>query len=375
MRMVGFKSLIGILCLALLIAACGPRDTPILRPGRAGALSSEITLLGAGASFPAPLYQRWFSTIQAQYGSRIYYQSVGSGAGIQEFIAGLVDFGASDVAMTDQEIETADHNVIMVPITAGSVVIAYNLAGIPTGLKLARETYVNILLGNLQYWTDPAILKDNPDLNLPDLPITVIHRSEGSGMTGVLTHHLATISSIWSQQIGEGKTVQWLTGIGARGNEGVTAQLQQLEGSISYIGYDYAIQNDLTYAALENRSGQFMLPTPSSTAAALSAETLPDNLRLFIADPEGATAYPLVSYSWLLVHKYYDSMAKARAISALIDYGLNEGQAIAAELGYIPLPSGMLHQVADTVNTITPDYAVTLTDPSDLLVPAVVLDK
>jgi phosphate transport system substrate-binding protein len=320
----------------------------------------QTYLVGAGASFPAPLYQRWFQDLSNSSGSlQVDYQSVGSGAGVERFVQGLVDFGASDVAMKDDEIAKVDRGVLMLPMTAGSIVLAYNLPGV-SDLKLSREAYVDIFLGKITKWNDPKIAADNPGVNLPDQKITVVHRSDGSGTTGVFTKHLSAISSEWQQQVGEGKTVQWPTGLGGGKNDGVAALVSQNEGAIGYVEYGFSKMAGLPTAALENKSGQFIKASDESASATLAAVTLPQNMRAFISDPEGGNSYPIVTYTWLLVYKTYDDPAKAKAMETAIEYGLNEGQEVAPQLGYIPLPRNVREKVASVADTISPDSKIAI---------------
>ena len=323
---------------------------------------STVKINGAGASFPAPLYQNWFQQLSGVAPKlQVNYQSVGSGAGVKQFTAGTVDFGASDVAMKDEEISSVDRGVLLLPMTAGSIVFAYNLPGVE-GLKLSRETYVDIALGKITKWNDPKIVADNRDLSLPDKPITFVHRSDGSGTTGVLTKHLTAISPEWKKQIGEGKTVQWPQGkgsfLGGKGNEGVTATIKQNEGAIGYVEYGYAKNNALNMAALQNSAGEFIVPTDESASKTLANVVLPENLRAFITDPEGTDSYPIVTYTWMLAYKQYDDPNKAIAVEAMIQYGLTEGQKASTQLGYIPLPANVVEKVAKTADQITPDYTI-----------------
>lgn len=326
------------------------------------ALAQDLQLVGAGASFPAPLYQRWFQDLNGKYPKlQVNYQSVGSGAGVEQFTKGTVDFGASDTAMKDEEItKVGDEKggVLLLPMTAGSIVLAYNLPEVQGELKLPRQVYTDILLGKITNWNDPAIAKANPDVKLPDQKITVVHRSDGSGTTGVFTKHLSAISPEWKSKVGEGKTVQWPTGVGAKGNEGVTAQIQQTQGAIGYVEYGYAKNNNLKMASLENKAGQFVAPSDAGASQTLEAVELPENLRAFISDPEGAQSYPIVTYTWLLAHKKYSDPQKAKAIEAMIEYGLTEGQKVATELGYVPLPKTVVEKVAAAADQISPDYKI-----------------
>jgi phosphate transport system substrate-binding protein len=325
------------------------------------ALAQNVQLVGAGASFPAPLYQRWFQDLNGKYPKvLVNYQSVGSGAGVEQFTKGTVDFGASDTAMKDEEMQKiGDKGVMLLPMTAGSIVFAYNLSDVPE-LKLPRQVYTDILLGKITKWNDPAIAKANAGAKLPDQKITVVYRSDGSGTTGVFTKHLSAISPEWKSKVGEGKTVQWPTGVGAKGNEGVTAQVQQAPGSIGYVEYGYAKNNNLKFASLENKAGEFVVPTDQSASKTLEGVQLPENLRAFISDPEGKESYPIVTYTWLLAHKKYDDPAKAKAMEAMVEYGLTEGQKVASELGYVPLPKNVVEKVAATADQISPDYKISV---------------
>jgi phosphate transport system substrate-binding protein len=242
-------------------------------------------------------------------------------------------------------------------MTAGSIVLAYNVPDAPE-LKLSREVYVDILLGNITNWNDERITADNPDVTLPDLPITVVYRSDGSGTTGVFTMHLSAISEDWKNSVGEGKTVQWPVGVGAPKNDGVTAQIQQTPGAIGYVEYGFANTAGLPMASLENQSGNFIKPTADSASATLDAVTLPENLREFITDPQGDQSYPIVTYTWLLAYQNYDDPEKAKALEATIEYALTEGQNISGELGYIPLPPSVVQKVAAQADKISPDYQI-----------------
>lgn len=364
-----------VLTLTASLAACGGGTSTTNTTGTTGngttgttgeartvPLAGNVALTGAGATFPAPLYQNWFVQLNQEVPQlQVNYQSVGSGAGVEQFIQGTIDFGASDVAMKDEEIAKVKNGVILLPMTAGSIAIAYNLPGVE-GLQLPRDVYVGIFNGAITKWNDPKIVAANPNLNLPNSPITVVHRSDGSGTTGVFTKHLSAISPEWEKSIGEGKSVQWPTSkgkfIGGKGNEGVTAAIQQNEGTIGYIEYGYAKNNNIAMAALENSAGKFVLPDEAGATATLASEALPDDLRLFISDPAGDTAYPIVTYTWMLVNKNYADKNKAIATEAMIEYGLTKGQQQSAALGYVPLPPDVVKKVAAAADQISPDYTI-----------------
>lgn len=360
-----------ILALTVGLAACGGGggggDTTQTTGGEstaADAFASKVSLTGAGASFPAPLYQGWFVALnQTVPNLEVNYQSVGSGAGVEQFMSKTVDFGASDVAMDDEEIAKVNGEVIMLPMTAGSVVMAYNLPGVE-GLKLSQANLADIMLGNITNWNDPKLAADNPDLTLPDRPITVVHRSDGSGTTAVFTMNLAAMSPEFKETIGEGKTVEWPTTkgkfIGGKGNEGVTAGIQQNEGAIGYVEYGYATNNNLTMASLQNKDGQFVVPTDENASATLAAVELPENLREFITNPAGAESYPIVTYTWMLLYPTYSDPEKAKGMEAMVEFGLNEGQTMAPTLGYVPLPQNVREKVAAAADKLSPDYTITL---------------
>jgi phosphate transport system substrate-binding protein len=373
---------VSLVALAASLAACGestptastspagsPGASPSGKSSPAGSpaaakieFKGNVALTGAGASFPATIYQRWFQDLTQKVPQlQVNYQSVGSGAGVEQFTKGTVDFGASDTAMKDEEIAKvpADRGVMLLPMTAGSIVFAYNLEGVDK-LQLPRDVYVGILLGEITKWNDPKIVAANKGAKLPDQAINVIYRSDGSGTTGVLTKHLAAVSPDWKTKVGEGRTVQWVAGVGAKGNEGVTAQIQQTPGSIGYVEYGYAKNNNLKFAALENKAKEFIVPDDASASKTLAAVKLPENMRAFIEDPEGPGVYPIVSYTWLLVPKKVADPEKAKAMEVMIEYGLNEGQSIAGSLGFVPLPQNVRETVAKAADTLSPDYKITL---------------
>jgi phosphate transport system substrate-binding protein len=369
---------ISAMAIALSLAACGGSSTTSSSPSPSGtaspvaatgaaapsklALASDVAITAAGASFPAPLYQRWFQDFnKINPKVQINYQSVGSGAGIEQFTKGTVDFGASDTAMKDDEIAKvpADKGVILLPMTAGSIVLAYNLPDVAE-LKLPRDVYGDIFLGKITKWNDPKIAAANPGAKLPDQNIIVVRRSDGSGTTAVFTKHLSAISPEWKTKVGEGKTVEWPSAgnVGGKGNEGITGSIQQTVGSIGYIEYGYAKTNNVKFASLQNKAGTFVAPNDESASEALATVPLPENLRAFIEDPEGAKSYPIVTYTWMLVPKKVADPNKAKAIEAMVEYGLTEGQKVSSELGYVPLPQSVRAKVAAAADGISPDYKI-----------------
>jgi len=310
-------------------------------------------LQGAGATFPAPLYQRWIAEhTKSTPDIQINYQAVGSGAGIKQFTQNLVAFGASDAAMKDDEIAAVKQGVVLIPATAGSIVLAYNLPGVEN-LKLSREAYVGIFLGKIKKWSDPAIAKTNEGVKVPVTAITVCERSDGSGTTFVFTKHLSTISPEFKDQVGEGTSVTWPTGVAGKGNDGVTALVKQTPGAIGYIEYGYAVHNKIPFAALQNRSGAFVTATTASGKATLATTRFPpDLLRAWPSDPEGKEAYPIATFTWLLLYKKYDNASVGEAVRKFVNFGLTDGQKFAEELGYIPLPKEVAGKCLEALKTV-----------------------
>ena len=302
-------------------------------------VSAQTKLNGAGATFPAPLYQRWIAEFtKANPNVQINYQAVGSGTGITNFTQGIVNFAGSDAAMTDEQIAKVKQGVVLIPATAGSIVLAYNLPGVES-LKLSREAYSGIFVGKITKWNDPTIAKANEGVKLPDTAITVCERSDGSGTTFVFTKHLSAISPDFKTQVGEGTTVTWPTGVAGKGNDGVTALIKQTPGAIGYVEYGYAKNNKLTFAQLQNKSGAFVAATAESGAATLNSTQFPSEiLRAWPSDPDAKEAYPISTFTWLLLYKKYDNKENLDVLKKFVTYGLSDGQKFADELGYIPLP-------------------------------------
>jgi len=308
-------------------------------------------LSGAGASFPAPLYQRWFSEINQEYpGLQVSYQSVGSGAGVEQFLAGTVDFGATDAPLTEEErqsfVDQYGADPIQIPMTAGAVVFAYNLEGVED-LRLSRDAYCGIVAGEINNWSDPAIAEDNPDIELPSEPINFVHRSDGSGTTFLFTNHIQEACPNWTA--GAAKTVDWPVGIGAQGNEGIAAQVQQTEGSIGYVEYAYANENDISMATIENQSGSFIEPSPDTAGLVFEGVEVPEDFALTVPDPENPEAYPIAGLTWLLMYPEYENPETGEALQLVVDWSLEQGDDIARELGYIPLTESVKTRVQNTV--------------------------
>jgi phosphate transport system substrate-binding protein len=321
-----------------------------------GFAADKVKLQGSGASFPFPLYGQWFKTYSKKHRNvTIDYQAKGSGAGIKDFMNRTVDFAASDAAMTDEEMAAVTAGVQLLPMTAGEIVLAYNLPKGPKELKLSREAYAQIFLGEITTWNDPMIAAANPGVTLPDQEITVVRRADSSGTTYVFTQHLSTISEAWKNGPGMGTTVNWPSSdkfIAAPKNDGITATIKQTPGSIGYIEYGFAKLTKLPMASLENKAGKFVQPSLESGQAALANVEMPPDLRAWLPDPEGEEAYPIVTYTWMLFYKKYDDPAKVAAIHDVIEYCLTEGQKISDKMGYIPLPENVVQVVSQAAKKI-----------------------
>jgi phosphate transport system substrate-binding protein len=317
-----------------------------------GASDEPVKLQGAGASFPAPLYLKWFKSYSGSHeGVQVDYQSVGSGSGIKSVIDKTVDFGASDAAMKPDDISRVDVGVQLLPMTAGSIVITYNLQGVPE-LKLSRKAYAGIFLGTVKTWNDPLIAKANPGVKLPDGPINVIVRADSSGTTFVFTKHMSAISPEFAKSPGVNTMPNWPVGTRSKGNEGVTASIMTTPGAIGYIEYGYARSRKLPMAVLENKSGSFVAPTTASGQAALASAQLPDDLIVWASDPDAKDAYPIVTYTWLLCYRQYSDKKKLETLRGLLQYCLNDGQKDCEPLGYIPLPQNVADRVKAAVSNI-----------------------
>ncbi|KAA6185550.1 phosphate ABC transporter substrate-binding protein PstS [Thiohalocapsa marina] len=325
---------------AVVLTACSADSTPA-----SGARSDALIISGAGATFPQPLYERW---IQAYAGNRpevsFQYAAVGSGEGVRRFLAGEVDFGASDGALSDAELATpAGRDALMLPMTAGMIALAYNLPGVE-GLRLSREAVVGIFSGEIRAWDDARIQMDNPGLKLPKRSIAPVVRLDGSGTTQIFTRHLSAISAVWREGPGVGKRVLWPdVAMQVNYNEGVAQRVRVSEGSIGYMEYEFAQRIGLPVARLQNRAGEFIAPSPAAgTLALASAGAIPDDLRLFVPDPAAAGAYPIVGYTWVLLRGTYADQARLDALKGAMSWGLGDGQSIAEAMGYVPLPDEMV---------------------------------
>ena len=275
--------------------------------------SAETLINGAGATFPYPLYSKWFSEYaKIDKSVKFNYQSIGSGGGIKQITAQTVDFGASDKFLSDEELKTAPGKLIHIPTVMGAVVVTYNLPGVPTGLKLSSEDVADIFLGKITKWNDPKITNDNPGVTLPDKPIVVVRRSDGSGTTSIFTDYLSAVNKEWAAKVGKGPSVKWPVGLGGKGNEGVAGQVKNTQYAIGYVELAYAVENKLPYAFLKNRDGKFAEPTIASisAAAAGSAKNMPADYRVSLVNQPGKDTYPVVGFTWLLVYEQQKDKVK-----------------------------------------------------------------
>src|SRR5215467_12156575 len=338
------------LIVSLGLASCGGGT----KSGEGGTKpgGAVVKLQGAGASFPAPLYTKWFKTYSHDHHDvQIDYQSVGSGGGVKNFIDKTVDFGASDAAMTPEEIEKVQGGAVILPMTAGTIVLTYNLEGVKE-LKLSRKAYAGIFLGKVTTWNDPLIAATNPGVQLPATPINVVVRADSSGTSFVFSKHLSAVSKEFAQNPGTNKMPSWPVGIRSKGNEGITASIKTTPGSIGYVEYGYAKSQNMPMAILENKSGNFVAPSTASGQAALASTKLDKNLIGWNADPQPADAYPIATYTWMLLYKTYADARKAEVVKDLLNYAVTEGQKGAEPLGYIPLPPEVVEKVKSEIQTI-----------------------
>lgn len=335
--------------LALGVAACGSSSS--------GGSGEGGTISGAGSTFAQPIISQWGSELKGSDNLTVNYNSIGSGGGIAQFQANTVDFGDTDSAMSDEEIEVADKNgtTVHVPIVFGAVTVSYNLPGVESGLELNGETIGDIYLGKITSWDDPAIAKLNPGVKLPSTSITVVHRSDESGTTALFTQFLDETNKQWHEQVGTDKTVKWPTGTGANGNEGVAGSVQQTEGAIGYVELAYALQNEFTTAAVQNKAGKFVTPTLESTSAAGEGVKFPPDLRFSAINASTApAAYPIASGTFVIVYedlcKAGKSEQTAKNVVTFLDYGLGEGQQVAEKLNYAGLPPELLEASQEKVD-------------------------
>lgn len=324
----------------------------------AGPASAQVKLTGAGATFPNIIYQDWVLTYnKLNPRVQLNYQSIGSGGGIRQFSENTVDFGGSDAPMTDSAIAAIGGNVLHIPTVLGGLAVIYHLPGVSARLKVTPEILADIFLGKLTSWTDPRIAAVNPGVQLPRGDILVVHRSDGSGTTYVFADYLSKVSPEWRRRVGKGTSVNWPVGLGGRGNEGVAATVAQTPGAIGYVELGYADANQLQYGQVQNRAGRFVTPTVESVTAAaagaLAEMGANTDFRVSITNPAGASAYPIASFTWLLLKKEYPDAAQASALVPFVWWAITDGQAAAPRLGYAPLPPAMRPWIETRLKSIT----------------------
>ncbi|MGA3171326.1 MAG: phosphate ABC transporter substrate-binding protein PstS [Chthoniobacteraceae bacterium] len=323
--------------------------TLLLAGGRA---SAQLTMTGAGATFPYPIYSKWFDEYaKVDPSVRFNYQSIGSGGGQTQIIAETVDFGASDGPMSDRNLARAPGRILHIPTVAGAVAITYNVPGNPA-LKLDGPTIANVFLGNITKWNDPAIAAQNPGVTLPDSDIIVVHRSDGSGTTYIFTDYLAKISPEWKSKVGSNTAVRWPTGLGAKGNEGVSGQIQQTPGTFGYVELIYAIQNKMPVAEVKNAAGNYISPSSASVTATLASAVIPDDFRFSMTNASGPQAYPISGATWLLVYQKQTDPEKGGKMVEFLKWALTKGEDMAGEMNYAPLPQALRDRVLKLISEI-----------------------
>jgi phosphate transport system substrate-binding protein len=324
----------------------------IVALGLSASASAQMEINGAGATFPYPVYSKWFDEYaKVDPSVRFNYQSIGSGGGQKQIMAQTVDFGASDGPMSDENLAKAPGKILHIPTVAGAVVISYNLPESPK-LKLDGDTIAGIYLGQIKKWNDPKLTALNPGVKLPDQDIVVVHRSDGSGTTYIWTDYLSKISPEWKTKVGTNTSVKWPTGLGGKGNEGVSGQIKQTPGAIGYVELIYAIQNKMPDAQVKNAAGEFVEPTITSVTAALSTAEIPDDFRFSITNAPGKDAYPICGATWLLVYEQSKDSAKGKKLVEFLKWALTKGEQMAKDLNYAPLPDNVQQRVLKRIDDI-----------------------
>jgi phosphate transport system substrate-binding protein len=333
-----------LLSLTLILAACGGTTTTSGTPG--GPTCPSVSQLnGAGSTFINPLFSKMFAEYPtAKCGLNVNYQSVGSGAGINDLLQGIVNFGATDAPMSAAQLaQSTKGPIVHVPVTIGAVAISYNLSGVSGHLNLTGPIIANIYLGNIKFWDDTQIKAINAGVNLPHQSITVVHRSDGSGTTGIFTHYLSAVSSAWQSKVGAGTTVNWPTGVGGKGNAGVAAQVKSTTGAIGYNELAYVLANNIQYAAVQNANMKYVLPSVASAAAAAqNITTFPADLRFYFVNVPGAASYPITGFTWAIVYQNQTDMSKGQAVANMLWWVTHDGQQFSTPLQYVPLPQNLV---------------------------------
>ena len=321
-------------------------------------LAGQTTLNGAGATFPNPMYSKWFSEYHKLHADvQVNYQSIGSGGGIRQVTEGTVDFGASDMPMTEAQLKEAQEKrktrILNIPTVLGADVPAYNIPGVTGDVKFTPDALAGIFMGRITKWNDSAITSANPGINFPDKPIIVVHRSDGSGTSFIWTDYLSKISADWESKVGRNTSVQWPVGLGGKGNEGVAGSIRQLAGAIGYVELIYAVQNNISYGSVKNSAGNFVKASLESvTAAAASAPKMPADFRVSITDPPGKDAYPISSFTWLLIPEQSKDAAKGKILADFLNWMVTDGQKMAAALSYSPLPDNVAQKVKEAIKQV-----------------------
>ena len=314
--------------------------------------SAQMMINGAGATFPYPIYSKWFDEYaKVDPSVRFNYQSIGSGGGQKQIMAQTVDFGASDGPMSDENLSKAPGKILHIPTVAGAVVLTYNLPGNPS-LKLDGDTIAGIFLGQIKKWNDPKLAALNPGTTLPDKDIVVVHRSDGSGTTFIFTDYLSKVSGEWKQKVGNNTSVNWPAGIGGKGNEGVSGQVKQTPGAIGYVELVYAIQNKMPFAQVKNSAGEFVKPTIESVTAAVATANIPDDFRFSMTNAPGKDAYPICGATWLLVYAQQKDAAKGKKLVEFLKWAAKDGEKMAKDLDYAPLPETVQERVLKRIDEI-----------------------
>ena len=339
-------------CMTKLLQLSGKLLGLLLALGLSATASAQMTINGAGATFPYPIYSKWFDEYaKVDPSVRFNYQSIGSGGGQKQILAQTVDFGASDGPMSDDNLAKAPGKLLHIPTVAGADVVAYNLPGNPA-LKFDADAIAGVFLGQIKKWNDPKIAALNPGIKLPDQDIVVVHRSDGSGTTYIWTDYLSKISSEWKQKVGTNTSVNWPTGLGGKGNEGVAGQIKQTPGALGYVELIYAAQNKMPYADMKNASGEFVKASLESITAAMATAQVPDDFRFSMTNAPGKEAYPIAGATWLLVYEQQKDASKGKKLVEFLKWAMNDGEKMARDLQYAPLPENVQERVLKRVDEI-----------------------
>jgi phosphate transport system substrate-binding protein len=342
--------------LCIVLSGCGD-STTLVKPDAAAPADAggKVLVTGAGATFPYPVYSKWFDEYHRKFSNiEINYQSIGSGGGIRQVLEGTVDFGATDGPMTEEQLQQAKIKILHFPTVLGADVAAYNIPGVTQELNFTPEVVAGIFLGKIKKWNDPQIAKQNAGVALPDKDVVVVHRSDGSGTTYVWTDYLAKISPEWKSKVGVNTSVNWPVGLGGKGNEGVAGLVKQTPNSIGYVELIYAVQNKMTYAKVQNSAGNFVKADLNSVtaAAAAAAKNMPEDFRVSITNAPGADAYPIASFTWLLIPAKIEDQAKKAAITDFLRWMLTDGQSMAEQLSYAKLPAEVVAMEQKAIGAI-----------------------